>query len=105
MARFNDRYCCPPPSDDGCEPSRPSVNRGVTRNLELPLYDRYDDADLTKQYNCSMRILDDAVVQRNHTSFGHGDPDVNPYLLDSNIGDFYVDVDTGQVYELDYAGR
>lgn len=103
MGRFNDQYCCPP-RDNGLPPVSPG-RRDVTRNLELPLYDRYDDADLTKQYNCSMQILDQAVVQRNNCSFGHGRPELNPNLLDSNVGDAYVDIDTGQVYELDYAGR
>lgn len=106
MVRFNDRYCPPrPPEDDDCECGPDGRYQRVTENLELPLYDRRDDADLRRQYNTAMRILDEAVVQRNNCTFGHGTPDRGIDLEDSNVGDFYVDVDTGQIYELDYAGR
>lgn len=84
----------------------------TTDKLGLPLYDYPQPADLTKQYNTSMQILDSAVhsLQSECEDARPGTQwfriasyaDIEQVLPDMYIGDYVVTDDTYDVYRLMY---
>lgn len=84
----------------------------TTDKLGLPLYDYPQPADLTKQYNTSMQILDSTVhsLQSECEDARPGTQwfriasyaDIEQVLPDMQVGDYVVTDDTSDVYRLMY---
>lgn len=84
----------------------------TTHNLGLPLYDYPQPADLTKQYNTSMQMLDSTVhgLQSECEELRPGTQwfriasyaDIEQVLPDMHVGDYVVTDDTSDVYRLIY---